>query len=50
MYILPDELSFEEVALIEPVSVAFHVVNNTSIKFHDSTFTIGPGIIGLSII
>jgi L-iditol 2-dehydrogenase len=47
LYRLPDELSYEKAALVEPVSIAFHAVNRTSLSLNDSVVVFGAGIIGL---
>jgi L-iditol 2-dehydrogenase len=50
IYSIPDEVSFERAALIEPLSVAMHAVNNSSVSFNDTAMVMGTGIIGLLII
>lgn len=50
LYRLPAEISFEEAAMIEPLAVAFHAVNNTPARLNDSVVVIGAGLIGLLII
>ncbi len=45
---IPDELSFEEAALVEPASVAFNaMLTNSSIMPGDTIVVIGPGPIGM---
>jgi (R,R)-butanediol dehydrogenase / meso-butanediol dehydrogenase / diacetyl reductase len=44
---LPDNLSFEEGALIEPTAVALQAVKNSSIKAGDTVAVYGVGPIGL---
>jgi (R,R)-butanediol dehydrogenase / meso-butanediol dehydrogenase / diacetyl reductase len=44
---LPEGVSLEEGALIEPASVAMHAVNNSSIKAGDVVAVYGAGPIGL---
>lgn len=44
---LPDNVSFEEGALVEPLSVGIHAVSRTPIKLGDTVVVIGAGIIGL---
>lgn len=46
VYPLPDELSFEQAAMIEPVSVAVHAVNRTPLQTGDTAIVIGAGMIG----
>ncbi len=50
VYRLPDSLSFEQAALLEPVSIAFHAVNITPRKLGDSVVVVGAGMIGLLVI
>lgn len=47
---LPDNLSFEEAAFAEPVSVALHAVNRVDVQSSDSAVVIGAGLIGLLVI
>ena len=47
---LPDELSFEQAALIEPLSVATHaVLERSDIRAGDLALVLGPGPIGLLV-
>src|SRR6202012_1258404 len=41
LYKLPDSLSFEQAALIEPFSIAFHAVRRTNIVLNDAAVVIG---------
>ena len=47
VYAIPDKLSFEQAALVEPVSVAVHAVDLTSVNLGQSAVVIGCGTIGL---
>jgi L-iditol 2-dehydrogenase len=47
MYRLPENLSFEQAAMIEAVSVAVHAVNLTPIRLGDTALVVGSGMIGL---
>ncbi len=47
---LPDAMSFEEGALMEPVSNAIHAVNRAGIKLGDRVAVMGAGTIGLCMI
>lgn len=47
---LPDEMSFEEGALMEPVSNAIHAVNRAGIRVGDRVAVMGAGTIGLCMI
>ena len=44
---LPDEVSFDEGAMVEPSAVSLHAVNLANIKENDKVLIIGGGIIGL---
>lgn len=50
LYRLPDELSFEQAALVEAVSIAFHAKNRTPIRLGDSVVVVGVGMIGQLIV
>jgi len=50
LYRIPDGLSYEKAAMVEPVSVAFHAVDRSPTKINDSVVVVGAGIIGLLII
>ncbi|MHC4997175.1 MAG: zinc-binding dehydrogenase, partial [Planctomycetota bacterium] len=47
VYHIPENLSFEQAAMIEPVSVAVHAVNRTPLELGDKALVIGAGMIGL---
>jgi len=47
MYKLPDNLTYEQAAMIEAVSVAVHAVNLTPIKLGDTSIVVGCGMIGI---
>lgn len=50
LYRLPHELSFEQAAMVEPVSIAFHSVALTPISLNDSALVIGAGMVGIFVI
>lgn len=50
LYALPDGVSFETAALVEPLSIGFHAVNITPIAVGDTALVIGAGTIGQMII
>ena len=50
LYRLPDDLSFEKAAMVEPVSVAFHAVNLIPNELNESAVVVGAGMIGLFVI
>ena len=47
VYKLPEGVSTLEGALVEPLSVGFHAVNQSEAKFGDSAVILGAGCIGL---
>ena len=50
LYRLPERLSFEHAAMVEPVSVAVHAVGRTPIALGDTALVIGTGMIGLLVV
>lgn len=50
VYRLPDELSFEEAAMIEAVSIAVHAVNRTPRVLGASAVVVGAGMIGQLVV
>jgi L-iditol 2-dehydrogenase len=50
LYRLPDNLSFVQAAMVEPVSIAFHAIALTPISLNDSAVVIGAGMVGLFVI
>jgi L-iditol 2-dehydrogenase len=50
VYRLPDNLSFEEAAMLEAVSVAIHAVSLAQISADSTAFVVGAGMIGLLIV
>ncbi|KAJ5225594.1 hypothetical protein N7468_006819 [Penicillium chermesinum] len=49
-YALPDSISFETAALIEPLAVAWHAVNISPMKPDNNVLVLGGGPIGIAII
>jgi threonine dehydrogenase-like Zn-dependent dehydrogenase len=49
-YRLPEKVSFEQAAMVEPVAVATHAINLTPLKIQDSVLVVGAGMIGLFLI
>lgn len=45
--LIPEEMSFDEAAMVEPSAVALHATNLADIKVGDKVLVIGAGIIGL---
>lgn len=49
-YPLPDDISLETAALIEPLAVAWHAVKISPFKVNDSVLVLGAGPIGVGVI
>jgi L-iditol 2-dehydrogenase len=47
LYAIPENISFEQAAMVEAVSVAVHATEVSSIKANDTAVVIGCGMIGL---
>lgn len=50
VYRLPPAMSFEQAALVEPVSVTLHASNLTPLQPGDSAVVFGAGLIGLAML
>jgi len=50
LYSIPDDLSFEEAALVEPLASSLHAVRISTFKPGDYTMVLGAGPIGLGVI
>jgi L-iditol 2-dehydrogenase len=50
LYRLPDNVTFEQAAMVEPVAVALHAINLSGVKINDTVVVFGSGMIGLFII
>jgi L-iditol 2-dehydrogenase len=50
IYPLPKKINFEQSAMVEPCSVAFHAVAITPLALNDTAVVVGAGIIGLLVI
>jgi L-iditol 2-dehydrogenase len=50
LYRLPDNLSFEQAAMVEAVSVAVHAVERTPLSLNASIAVVGTGMIGLLVV
>lgn len=47
---IPDRVSFEEAAMVEPVAVAAHALNVSQIKSGQSAVVVGAGMVGVFVI
>jgi len=50
LYALPETLSFEQAAMVEPLSIAVHAVERTEISLNDTAVVMGTGMIGLLVV
>jgi len=50
LYRVPDQVSFSQAALVEPVAVAAHAVEMTPVSWNDTAVVVGSGMIGLFVI
>jgi L-iditol 2-dehydrogenase len=50
LYAIPNNVTFTQAALVEPVAVALHAVSLTPIQINDSAVVVGAGMIGLFVI
>ena len=50
LYRLPDNLPFDQAAMIEPVSIAIHAVQRIKVSANDTAVVVGSGMIGLLVI
>jgi L-iditol 2-dehydrogenase len=50
LYRLPDSVSFEQAAMVEPVSVAVHAVERTPLSLGDTALVMGTGMVGLLVV
>jgi L-iditol 2-dehydrogenase len=49
-YHLPDGISFEQAAMVEPVSIAVHAVGRYPVSLNDTAVVVGVGMIGLFVV
>jgi len=50
LYALPDGVSFEQAAMVEPVSIALHAVKRAGVSPDDTAVVVGSGMIGLFVV
>jgi L-iditol 2-dehydrogenase len=50
LYKLPDNVSFEHAAMVEPIAVALHAINLTNLPLNSSVLVGGTGMIALFLI
>jgi len=50
LYALPTELSYQQAAMVEPVSIAIHAVQRVRLALNATAVVVGAGMIGLFVI
>lgn len=50
LYKIPDQVSFEDAAMVEPVAVAAHALNVSKFSVGDTVMVVGSGMIGSFVI
>ncbi len=50
LYRIPDKVSFEEAAMVEPAAVALHAINRGNPQIGESCVVVGAGMIGIFIV
>ena len=50
LYKLPDNVTFEQAAMVEPVAVAAHAVNISKIQTSASAVVVGAGMVGMFVV
>lgn len=50
LYRIPDKVSFEHAAMVEPVAVALHAISLSCIQLGDTAVVVGVGMIGVFIV
>ncbi len=50
LYAIPDGVSFEQAAMVEPVSIALHAVKRGGVSPDDTAVVVGTGMIGLFVV
>jgi L-iditol 2-dehydrogenase len=50
LYKIPDNVTFNQAAMVEPVAVALHAASLAPISRHDTAVVVGAGVIGLFVV
>jgi L-iditol 2-dehydrogenase len=50
LYKIPDNVSFTQAAMVEPMAVAMHAITLTPLNLNDSVLVVGAGTIGLCLV
>ncbi len=47
LYRIPEQVSFTQAAMVEPIGVAAHGIELTPVSWNDTALVVGTGMIGL---
>jgi L-iditol 2-dehydrogenase len=50
LYALPQNITFEQAAMVEPCSIGFHAVERTPLHLNDTAVVVGTGMVGLFVV
>jgi len=50
LYAVPDSVTFEQAAMVEPVSIGLHAVKRAGVTGDDTAVVVGTGMIGLFVV
>ncbi|MCC8189601.1 MAG: galactitol-1-phosphate 5-dehydrogenase [Planctomycetes bacterium] len=50
LYPIPDAVTFEQAAMVEPLSVAFHALSRSPVSLNARAVVVGTGMIGLLVV
>lgn len=50
LYRIPDEVTFNQAAMVEPVAVALHALGLAAISRNDAAVVVGAGVVGLFVV
>jgi threonine dehydrogenase-like Zn-dependent dehydrogenase len=50
LYKIPDKVSFEEAAMVEPVAVALHAIGRSKVQIGECCVVVGAGMIGIFLV
>ncbi|HEY5585024.1 MAG TPA: galactitol-1-phosphate 5-dehydrogenase [Ruminiclostridium sp.] len=50
LYLIPEKVTFEQAAMVEPLSVAFHAIRRSPLFLNKTAVVVGAGMIGLLVI
>jgi len=50
LYTIPENVNFEQAAMVEPLSIALHVIRRSPVLLNSTAVVIGSGMIGLLVI